>query len=257
MDHPLPKFEDPAQPRQPAASSATSPIASWWNTGLIVAAIAATSVLGSRHSAQSSMGSHHLANYAITLGWEWVLAAIAYLGLRLRKTPLRAILGEKRRGPREFFIDVGVAAIFWIFSTMVLASLGLLLHALHMESAQKQISQLAPSTLAEGALWIALSISAGICEEFLFRGYLQQQFARTSGRVWVGVVISSLLFGSAHGYEGIAGMLMITVFGALFSLLALRRKSLRSGMIAHAWHDIFSGIALAALKYFKVPLGLA
>jgi hypothetical protein len=32
-------------------------------------------------------------------------------------------------------------------------------------------------------------------------------------------------------------MLMITVFGALFSLLAIRRESLRAGMIAHAWHD--------------------
>jgi len=49
---------------------------------------------------------------------------------------------------------------------------------------------------------------------------------------------------------------MITVFGALFSLLALRRGSLRAGMIAHGWHDIFSGIALAVLKLLKVPLGL-
>jgi len=232
------------------------PIAPWWNTGLILAAIAASSVLGSRHSAKSSMGKHHLANYGITLAWEWGLAGIAFWGLRMKKTPLRQMLGEKRRGAREFFIDAGVAAVFWIFSMLVLASLGLLLRGLHLESAQKQISQLAPSTLTEGAVWIALSISAGICEEFLFRGYLQQQFARASGRVWVGVLVSSVLFGSAHGYEGIAGMLMITVFGALFSLLALRRGSLRAGMIAHGWHDIFSGIALAVLKLLKVPLGL-
>ena len=139
---------------------------------------------------------------------------------------------------------------------MVLGLLALFLRLLHLASAQKQISELAPASLAEAALWIALSISAGICEEFLFRGYLQQQFTRATGRVWVGVLLSALLFGSAHGYEGIAGMLMITVYGALFSLLALRRGSLRAGMIAHGWHDSITGIALWMLKRAHVPLGM-
>jgi membrane protease YdiL (CAAX protease family) len=234
-----------------------TPIAPWWNTGLILFAIAASSVLGSQHSAKTSLGKHHLANYAITLGWEWVLAGIAYWGLRLKKTPLRQVLGKKRPGSKEFFIDAGIAAAFWFAAMIVLATMGILLKGLHMESAQKQISQLAPSTIAEGVIWIALSVTAGICEEFIFRGYLQQQFTRLSGKSWVGVAASALLFGSAHGYEGIAGMLMITMFGALFSLLAIRRQNLRAGMIAHAWHDIFSGIALAILKWLKVPLGIA
>ena len=101
-----------------------------------------------------------------------------------------------------------------------------------------------------------MSLTAGICEEFLFRGFLQQQFARASGRVWVGVVVSAVLFGCAHGYEGIAGMLMITVYGALFSMLALRRGSLRAGMIAHAWHDSITGVALWMLNRAHVPLGV-
>jgi membrane protease YdiL (CAAX protease family) len=140
---------------------------------------------------------------------------------------------------------------------VLLAILALFLKLLHLESAQKQISALAPSSAGELALWIALSVSAGICEEFLFRGYFQQQFTRATGRLWVGALISAVLFGSAHGYEGIAGMLMITVFGAFFSLLAVRRESLRAGMIAHAWHDSISGIALWLLKRAHVPLGIA
>jgi uncharacterized protein len=153
--------------------------------------------------------------------------------------------------------DIAAAAVFWFFSAIVLASLALFLRLFHLESAQKQISQLAPSSFAEGALWIALSVSAGICEEFIFRGYFQQQFARATGKVWVGVFGSAILFGAAHGYEGIAGMLMITVYGALFSLLALRRRSLRAGMIAHAWHDSITGIALWLLNRAHVPLGIA
>jgi len=41
---------------------------------------------------------------------------------------------------------------------------------------------------------------------------------------------------------------MLTVFGVLFSVLALYRRSLRAGMFAHSWHDLLAGLALALLK---------
>lgn len=232
-------------------------IAPWWHTVLLLLLIAATSVLGSLHSARRSIGSHHLANYGITIAWEWVLAGLAWWGLRMKKTSLREVLGVRRRGAGEFLVDAGIAGVFWIAAMVLLAVLAVFLKLLHLESAQKQISALAPSSTGELALWCALSVSAGICEEFLFRGYFQQQFTRATGRVWVGALVSAILFGSAHGYEGIAGMLMITVFGGLFSLLAVRRESLRAGMIAHAWHDSITGIALWLLKRARVPLGIA
>lgn len=231
-------------------------IAPWWHCALLLGIIVAASVFGSMRSAKSSMASHHLANYGVTLAWEWGLAGLVYWGLRLRKTPLRTVLGERRRGLNEFFIDLGAAGLFWIVSLTVLAVLAVFLKLFHLESAQKEISQLAPASLTEAALWIALSVSAGICEEFVFRGYFQQQFARATGRMWVGVAVSALLFGGAHGYEGVAGMVMITVYGALFSVLAIKRRSLRAGMIAHGWHDSITGILLWALKRANVPLGI-
>lgn len=236
--------------------TAAKAIAPLWHTALIVLLILATSVLGSRHGTQRSMAGHHVANYSVTIVWEWVLAGIAYWGIRIRRVPVRQLIGERWHEAREFFTDAGVAAIFWIFSLMALAVLGVFLRLLHLQGAQKQIAELAPQSALEVALWIALSVTAGICEEFVFRGYLQQQFGGLSGRLWVGVVISSLLFGSAHGYEGASGMVMITAYGALFSVLAIKRRNLRAGMIAHGWHDAITGIALAILKRANVPLGV-
>jgi hypothetical protein len=43
-------------------------------------------------------------------------------------------------------------------------------------------------------------------------------------------------------------MFLIFIFGLLFGLLAWWRKSLRPGMIAHAWHDSLSGAVLRVLK---------
>ena len=232
-------------------------IAPWWHCGLLIAIIVAASAFGSMHSAKSSMASHHLANYEVTLAWEWALAGLAYWDIRLRKTPLRQILGERRRGPQGILRRRGSGQGLLDFSLIVLAALAVILQLFHLESAQKQISQLAPATLDRGRAMGCASVSAGICEEFVFRGYLQQQFARATGRIRVGVLVSAPLFGSAHGYEGIAGMLMITVYGALFSVLAIKRGSLRAGMIAHEWHDSITGLLLWALKRANVPLGIA
>ncbi|HEY1808184.1 MAG TPA: hypothetical protein VGG42_06450 [Acidobacteriaceae bacterium] len=44
-------------------------------------------------------------------------------------------------------------------------------------------------------------------------------------------------------------MIAITAYGALFCVLVLMRRSLRPGMMAHAWHDIFSGVMLAVLRH--------
>ncbi len=43
-------------------------------------------------------------------------------------------------------------------------------------------------------------------------------------------------------------MVLLAVFGVLFSLLALYRRSLRAGLFAHVWHDLFAGLALALLR---------
>jgi hypothetical protein len=99
-----------------------------------------------------------------------------------------------------------------------------------------------PQRAVQILLWIGVCISAGICEEFVFRGYFQRQFEALTHRTWIALVLQSLLFGISHGYQGIEACVKIALYGSLFGLLALWRKSLRPGMMAHAWSDILSGI---------------
>jgi hypothetical protein len=59
--------------------------------------------------------------------------------------------------------------------------------------------------------------------------------------------------GAGHGYQGTRFMILIAIYGALFGTLVLLRKSLRPGMMAHAWQDAFSGILVYLLtKYGKM-----
>jgi uncharacterized protein len=235
-------------------------LAPWWHTALMVIMIISLSVAGVRQL--RSFGSqplHLVANYTLTIVYEWLLAGLVLWGLHMRKVPLRQLLGERRPGARAWLTDIGVALGYWAGALLVLAVLGNMLVKMSGSHIDPQkigdvTQKLAPVTGLEMVLFLVLSISAGICEELVFRGYLQQQFARMTHRVWVGVALSALVFGGAHGYEGIAGIVLIAAYGAMFGVLALLRRGLRTGMIAHAWHDSISGVALVLLRHYGVHL---
>jgi uncharacterized protein len=241
----------PPAPSAPALNwpAPTRPIAPWWHTALLVALLIGVSFLSSVQSKAVGLGGGHIKRYAVTLAWEWILALLVWWGFHLRRTPLREVLGIRRSGAREWARDLGIALLFWIIAMVLLGAIATLLRLFHLAPPQKAIIALAPQNLAEALVWIALCCTAGFVEEFVFRAYLLQQFASIRGKIWIGVVASSLLFGCSHGYEGIGGMIAITAYGAMFCLLAIRRRSLRPGMIAHAWHDSFTGILLAILKH--------
>jgi membrane protease YdiL (CAAX protease family) len=91
-------------------------------------------------------------------------------------------------------------------------------------------------------------------EEILFRGYLQRQIGALSGNIYVGLVVSAILFGAGHGYEGARRMVLIAVLGLMFGVLTLLRKSLRPGMMAHALFDSLQGAVLWAIRKGMIPL---
>lgn len=232
---------------QIAPTRSATLLAPLWHTAIIIILLLGISLINAltRHLATTPAHSHYVM-YGVTLIWEWVLLALVHWGLLMRSTPLRRILGVRRPGAAEFWIDVGIAIGFWFASLFVLGAVGMLLRAghLHPEKIRSVVSHMAPASAPELALWFALSISAGFCEELIFRGYLQQQFTVLSRHVWLGIAISAVFFGLAHGYEGVSGMLLIALYGALFGILAHARRSLRPGIIAHAWHDSISGVVL-------------
>jgi membrane protease YdiL (CAAX protease family) len=220
----------------------TAAVAPWWHSALLIAMLLGGSLVNAHQTHRSGLAAHHLTRYITGIGVELLLFLVTLWGVRMRRIRIAGIINF-RRG--ELARDLGAAAVFWILAVIVLACIGIALRLLHFETPQKAIAALAPQSALEMLLWIALSATAGFVEEFVFRGYFLRQFASARHALWIGLVGSSLLFGCSHAYEGAAGMIAITVYGALFCGLAILRRTLRPGMIAHAWHDIFTGAMLA------------
>ena len=105
----------------------------------------------------------------------------------------------------------------------------------------QNVEAILPRTTTELIWFLALSVTAGVCEEFLFRGYLVWVFAPLLTR-WGAVVLSTVAFGFLHAYQGRKGMIQATVLGALFAALVLMARSLVPAMLLHAVIDIGSGL---------------
>jgi membrane protease YdiL (CAAX protease family) len=118
------------------------------------------------------------------------------------------------------------------------------MHRLLGPSSARSVDILLPQSLLEMVVWIGVSLTAGFCEEAVFRGYLQKQFHVLTGNAVIAVLTQALLFGLAHGYQGFKNVIVITILGILYGLLALGRRNLRPGIIAHAWSDVYGGLAM-------------
>ena len=103
------------------------------------------------------------------------------------------------------------------------------------------VEKLSPHTRSELVWWVALSLSAGFCEEFIFRGYLVWAFQPMLG-LWGAAAFSVVVFAIAHAYQGARGVLATGVVGGLLTLVVLISGSLLPAMALHALVDVGEGL---------------
>jgi len=233
-----------------APGAATGLVAPLPHTIALVVVLLVMSAGGAESQQEFFNDNGRLKLYLLTLGWEWALTLYVMWGLRLRRVKLSQLIAGRWNTAEDALRDAGIGVGFWISATAVLAGIGYLLgmmSAAQIEAAKK-LGMMLPRSGAEIAVWLGLSATAGFCEEVIFRGYLQRQFATLGGRVWVGVAAQAAIFGGAHAYEGWRRMILIAIYGVMFGVLAQWRKSLRPGMLGHALQDSVNALASGVLK---------
>lgn len=218
----------------------TQHIAPLWHTALFLLALGGIAAWAAHRQGLPAFGSSRASGYVITMVWEWVLFALAAWGIRMSGVSIASVIGGRWARPVYFFRDLGIGIGFLIASNIVLAGL----QAILRPGPNANIGRLLPRSGTEITLWIFLSLSAGICEEFTIRGYLQKQLYGWLKNATAAVVIQGIIFGAAHAYQGPKLMLTIAVLGSLMGWLAQWRKSTRPGMISHFLQDAAGGIVM-------------
>ena len=224
-------------------------IASWKHLAGFIAIMAALLVLGlyqqrAGSGTGSNQGSGQLAShtyaipiYLTALGMDWALLYFCWAGVRGHGGNLWDLAGGRWKSWRDVLTDLAILLPFW--AVWEGAAYGV--HLLLGSGSAKSGDSLLPKSMVEVLVWIATCITAGICEEMAFRGYLQRQFHALTGNIAWAVVLQALVFGIAHGYQGWRNVVVISVLGVLYGALAAWRKNLRVNIVSHAGSDIWEG----------------
>jgi hypothetical protein len=110
----------------------------------------------------------------------------------------------------------------------------------HSERAGHATLALLPRTPGERRLFTVVGITAGVCEEWLYRGFFLAAVAAVAGGLptAVLVVVAAVAFGLAHAYQGPAGIVTTGLLGGVMAAVYLQTGSLLLPVLLHAVIDL-------------------
>ena len=221
-------------------------IASPWHAVFVLIMVALNALRAAIFAAhsRSGLGPNRPVMYLRTALFELLVLAIVVVGVRLRGVSLQAIFGQRWRSLGQATADLGVGIALWFVALVVVSTL-----SSHGGPPDQSIGFLLPHTAFEMALWVLLSMIAGVCEEAVFRGYLLRQFTALTNSAPVGILVSSIAFGAAHLYQGWSRAVVIALSAILFGVAAQWRGTPRPGMFAHALQDAIAPLLLKLVRH--------
>jgi uncharacterized protein len=180
--------------------------------------------------------------YASTIGFQWLAAAIVGWRVWLRgyTAPQLGLLFEDRM--RLTIAGLAGAVLIGSLQWLNLYRVG----RIPVESRgplQAIAERILPQSTVELLPYVALAITAGLCEEFLYRGFAMAALTRAGLAAWLVVLVSSLLFGLAHSYQGPGGMAMTFIAGLVLGASRLAYNSLVPAVFWHSAIDLVAGLA--------------
>ena len=108
---------------------------------------------------------------------------------------------------------------------------------------QSIAERILPQSTVELLPYLALAITAGLCEEFLYRGFSMAVLSRLGLQAWAVVLLSAILFGLAHSYQGRGGVVMTLLIGLALGASRISYDSLVPAILWHTAVDVIAGIA--------------
>jgi CAAX protease family protein len=184
-------------------------------------------------------GVARLALYRALVAELWVqVAGVALLWLLLGRP--WALLGLTTPTGWRLWTSLAVVSALALVLAGAVVRLARLMRRRRVKM-QGHVAVRSPHTSSELRWWAAVSLSAGFCEELIFRGFLIWLLQPMLGW-WAAAGLSLLVFASAHAYQGFGGVIAVAAVGALLTLTVFAFKSLWPAIAIHALVDLQQGL---------------
>lgn len=189
--------------------------------------------------------------YLSTIAFQWIAVALILWRCMAHRVPLAEIGLAFPHPARAIFVAIGLSFILIInqvFGVRRIAGLPRENRGIIVKLSEK----LLPRTPKEAWFSIFLIFTVAICEEFIYRGFVELIFTKLfANSVLLGVVLSAAFFASAHLYQGRKGIITTFVIGLIFSTVRIWTGSLASSIVVHFFVDLSAGIAAYKFLPFR------
>lgn len=194
-----------------------------------------------QRSLRADAGCARRREYRSTMARQWLLAGVG-TALWLRAGRPWSELGVRAPGGWRLWAAAAAVAVLSALYVQQAATL------VRSQSARKRLRQviaalepLLPHTTAEFGWFVGASLTAGVCEEFLYRGYFVAALAPRLGW-WPAYVLAVPFFGLLHAYQGGRGVVRTGLVGLMMTFVVALTRSLLPAMALHMIVDIGGGL---------------
>lgn len=177
--------------------------------------------------------------YRSAIASQWLLAIITagtiwYADPQFVTASLRTQFGP------DALLIVGIAALGFVSQSPLIPAVRQRMHnSGSMRAILYPLRNLLPRTEQEKNLWVSVSMTAGICEEIIFRGFLFYYAQQLIGLETAGAIaMSTAIFAIGHLYQGTANMLRVAFVGAVLGVVFAITQNLLYCMALHAFLDL-------------------
>lgn len=196
-------------------------------------------------------------SYTHTIAWGWgkalvVLVLCLFAGISFYDVGLRGISLHQN----IWFTSITLILCGLFFVVNICCMIAYLLSSKYRKGEHEQLAKnkaetwkeiLSPRSKKEKTYFFFVSLTAGVSEEFVFRGvlfFLLQAVFPTMSMPLI-LVVASAIFGIAHTYQGMRGIVRTGITGAMFGALFLVTGSLIPGMVLHFIIDFEAAFQLS------------
>jgi uncharacterized protein len=187
--------------------------------------------------------------YASTIAFQWLASIVIFWRASTRGITSAELSLALPRPALTIAVAIFLVTLVFLNQLVGLRRLGS-----QIASSQGTVPQLArklfPQDEVERLAFFALVVTVAICEEFIYRGFIQHIFrAASGGLAYVAVFGSAAFFAFAHLYQGRRGLISTLIIGVLFSTATAWCGSLLPAIAAHFVADFAAG--MLAPKYLN------
>lgn len=179
--------------------------------------------------------------FIVISSWACAAIAVASVGFgkvfRKARSEVSWLDPHTRMGAAMMGLIAGMFLAIFVPAILALSSEKIRMKA---AKAAKKLSFILPSSGEERRWWWLVCITAGVCEEIVYRGFLLHYFQATAFHVSLttALVVSSMIFGIGHLYQGAAGSVSTVVIGFVMGILFVMTGNLLLPMVLHAVMDL-------------------